>query len=368
MPARATAPRTSRPSLEQVARRRLAGQHLLRPLEDPASVVAALGAVQAQDYHGAKWALGLRAHGATDATVERAFDEGALLRTHVLRPTWHFVAPSDLRWMLRLTGPRVSRAMAYYNRILELTPDVFRRSHRAIERALRGGRHSTRQELARALREAKVGAVHTQRLAHLVMQAELDGLVCSGPRRGKQFTYALLEERVAKGPAFARDEAMAELARRYFATRGPATVEDFAWWSGLTRRDAREAVHLLGRVAREVVEGVTYFALGSVPVAARAATAFLLPNYDELFIGLKDRHAMRQRLARLPAAPPAQAMFAHVVVIDGQLVGEWRRGGDPRAVRLRLFVPLGRSEERALDAAVRRYGTFLGAEVTAERV
>jgi hypothetical protein len=361
-----------RTTLERIARRRLARQHLLRPLRDPAAVVSALGAVQAQDYAGAKWALGVRAAGATDASVERACDAGAILRTHVLRPTWHFVAPADIRWMLRLTGPRVSRAMAYYNRLLELTPAVFRRSHAAIERALRGGRHLTRPELAAVLRRARIGAVHTQRLAHLVMQAELDGIVCSGPRRGKQLTYALLEERVPRAAPLAREEALAELSRRYFATRGPATAADFAWWSGLTVRDARHAVGLLGRAAeRETMDGAVYYAVEIGEAAPlRSPAAFLLPNYDELFIGLKDRRAFGDRLARARRPVPPGAVFVHVLVIDGQVVGDWRRAdeGRRRRIRWRVRAEITRAEERALEAAARRYSAFLGAPLAVDRV
>ena len=335
-------------------------------------MVAALGAVQAQDYHGAKWALGQRTRGATAQSVERAFDAGAIVRTHVLRPTWHFVTPADLRWLLVLTAPRVSQAMAYYNRLLELTPAVFRRSHAAIARALRGGRHLTRAELALVLRRAKVGPVRTQRLGHLMMQAELDAVVCSGPRRGNQFTYALVEERVPPARPRARDDALAELARRYFLTRGPATVHDFAWWSGLAVRDARKAVDLLGRtLARETIEGTTYFS-GEIapPSRLRSPAAFLLPNYDEYFIGLKDRRAIRQRLARTHPALPPDAMFAHVLVLDGQLVGDWQRAdeGGRRVVTLRCLTPLTRGEQRALDGAVGRYSAFLGAPVAAQRV
>src|SRR6185503_5208102 len=157
------------------------------------------------------------------------------------RPTWHFVCPADIRWLLRLTGPRVGQAMAYYNRMLELTPAVFRKSHAALARALRGGKHLTRTELSAVLQKAKIGPARGQRLGHLMMQAELDGVICSGPRRGKQFTYALLEERVAPAPMPAREQMLAELARRYFRARGPATAHDFAWWSSLALRDVREA-------------------------------------------------------------------------------------------------------------------------------
>src|SRR5262245_13711580 len=165
-----------------------------------------MGAVQAQEYTDAKWALALRMRQASDATIERAFASGALLRTHVLRPTWHFVTPADIRWMLALTGPRISAAMSTYNRRLELDAAAFRRSQRLIAAALRGGAQLTRQELKAVLERGGIRADGVQRLAHIVMQAELDGVICSGARRDKQFTYALLDERAPAVPALSRDK------------------------------------------------------------------------------------------------------------------------------------------------------------------
>jgi hypothetical protein len=193
---------------------RLFNQKLLRSdFRSPAEVVRWLGAVQAQDYPAAKWGLALRAPGVSDADVERAFEEGDILRTHVLRPTWHFVAPSDIRWMLSLTGPRVHAAQAYYYRILGLDPKTRRRSRAAVERALRGGAALTRAELALVLKRHRI-AVDGLRLAHLMADAELEGVVVSGPRKGKQFTYALLEERAPGAPDLPREEALAELTLR----------------------------------------------------------------------------------------------------------------------------------------------------------
>ena len=164
-------------------------------LEEPADVVGWLAAVQAQDYAGAKWALGLRLQGATDDEVERAFADGAVLRTHLMRPTWHFVTPADIRWLLALTAPRVHAANAFMYRKLELDSRRFQESRAALTRALRGDEHLTRDELRGVLQKAGVAADDGMRLAYLMMHAELDGVVCSGARRGKQFTYALMDAR-----------------------------------------------------------------------------------------------------------------------------------------------------------------------------
>jgi hypothetical protein len=246
--------------------------------------------VQAQDYSGAKWAIGLRARGVTEVDVDRAFDAGAILRTHVLRPTWHFVAPDDIRWMLDLTAPRIHAANGYAYRLCELDASVFRRSRKVLARALRGGRARTRSELASALRSEGIAA-EGLRLAALMMDAELEGIIVSGPRRGKHFTYALLEERAPSARTLTREEALAELAKRYFASHGPATLRDYAWWSGLTAREANAGIEAVAPALRkEVIGSQTRWSVGAkVPQPGASATAHLLPNYDEYLVAYKDR-------------------------------------------------------------------------------
>jgi Winged helix DNA-binding domain len=361
-------------SRTNVAQRRLAAQHLAAPtLESPADVVRRLGAVQAQDYGGAKWALAMRTRGgADDSVVEQAFSDGSILRTHLLRPTWHFVAPADIRWMLALTAPRISAAMAHYNKKLELDTTVFRRSNRALFNALRDGKQMTRRELGAVLRRARINVDGTQRLAHLMMQAELDTVVCSGARRDKQFTYALLDERVPPTPPLDRDEALLELTRRYFATRSPATPHDFAWWSGLTVADATKGIRLAGTaLEREVIDDRTYWFDRSADVRASAKSkAFLLPNYDEFFIGFKDRSAIAHRLRSTDLVTGGDAVTANVIIVDGQLVGGWKRTvtKDAVVVDLKLLVRLTKAEQRAVHSAVESYGNFLGlrAELTGD--
>jgi hypothetical protein len=349
-----------------VVRERLANQFLTTPgLDTAAEVVRALGAVQAQDYAGATWALSLRSRDTPDAEIERAFGAGEILRTHVLRPTWHFVAPEDIRWMLALTGPRVSAAMAYYNRRLELTPAVFRRSHAAIANALRGGKQLTRLELRAVLERARIGAIAGQRLGHLMMQAELDALICSGARRGKQFTYALLDERVPFVAPRDRDDALLELTRRYFRTRGPASLRDFSWWSGLTIADCRRGVHLAGSQLEPLTLNDTSCWLmprGTSAPKARGA-AHLLPNYDEYFIGFRDRSSIGERLlGDIGLATGGNALVGHIVFVGGQIVGAWKRSFDERTVtiHLTLLTRLTHAESRRVAAQTRRLGKFLG--------
>jgi hypothetical protein len=198
-----------------IARQRLINQGLVKPtLETAGDVVARLGAVQAQDYAASKWGIAQRTSGLTDAQIETEIDDGTIVRTHVLRPTWHFVAAADIGWMLALTAPRVHAANAYWYRSLEVDDAVALRSRRVIEKALIGGRHLTRAELGQSLTAARIQITNPTRLACIVMRAELDGLICNGARRGKQFTYSLLDSRVTRSTVLERDAALSELARR----------------------------------------------------------------------------------------------------------------------------------------------------------
>lgn len=345
-----------------IARRRLAAQRLTgATLAKPADVVGKQCAVQSQDYAAAKWALGLRCRTAGDAVVERAVSDGSIIRTHVLRPTWHFVLPADIRWMLALTASRVLATMAATHRTLELDDATVRRSRTALTGALRDGRHLTRDELAPILGIRRAGLVQSSRLLHLLMRAELDGIICSGARRGRQSTYALLDERVPPAPALERDEALLELTRRYFATRGPATAHDMAWWSGLTVRDARRGIEMAGEsLQRETIDDQMYWFTDTVSAKARSPNAHLLPNYDEYFIGYRNRSAILER-ARASNAN-MDALGTHAIELDGQIVGGWRRTLKKGHVDIDLtpVVRLKAAEREAVAGAAERYAAFLG--------
>ena len=341
---------------------RLANQHLVRQTVSRASeIVRIFGAVQAQEFTAAKWGLAQRTRGAIDSEGEEEIGSGAILRTHVLRPTWHFVAPEDIRWMLALTAPRVKTAMASYDRKLELDAAVLRRSREVLTQALTGGKQLTRKELAQELTRAGVHADGTQRLAHLVMHAELDGLICSGARRGKQFTYALLDERVPATKEMERDEALRELATRYFTTRGPATVDDFSWWSGLTKGDAKRATEIAGKEFECALIGKReYWFKPRQLTKPRAPIARLLPIYDEYFIGLKDRTAMQAKLDPKTLSTSIALLFRHVIAVDGQIVGgwNWTSKGNSVVVELKPLTRFGKAEREAIATEIDRFKAF----------
>ena len=351
------------PQIDPCAQR-LATQHLIAPKSDKASdVVSLLGAVQAQDYAMSKWALGQRMRGATDATIEEEINNGGILRTHVLRPTWHYVAPADIRWMLALTGPRVKATLRHYDRDLGVESPVIHAAQKVMTKVLQGGNYLTRAELAERMTKAGIRTDGTERLSRVVMHAEVDGLICSGPRRGKQFTYALLEERVPPAKEMDREASLRSLAGTYFATRGPATEADFAWWSGLTMADARVAIQSLDSSIQMIeIGGRKHWLATKSATKAKSPLVRLLPNYDEFFIGLKDRSAMHRKLKSLGIQTSLGALSGHLLIIDGQIAGGWKQTIKPRAamVKIRLLRPLTRTQEGAVEAEATRLAAFLG--------
>ncbi len=351
-----------------IARQRLINQGLVKPtLKTATEVVARLGAVQAQDYGASKWGIAQRTAGLTDSEIEREIDDGMIIRTHVLRPTWHFVVAADIGWMLALSAPRVHAANAYWYRWLEVDDALARRSRTVLTKALRDGKQLTRAELGQVLTRARIQITSPQRLACIVMRAELEGVICSGARRGKQFTYALLEERVARPTALEREAALFELTRRYFTTRGPATVDDFAWWSGLTKADAKQGVEAAAKhLEHQSIDGRSYwFPAAEHAVRISSSLAHLLPNYDEYFVGLKDRSAFGARLKASGSGARTDALSGHVLIVNGQNVGGWRRTivGRTVVIEPKLLIRLSEAERRAVGVAARRFGRFLALPV-----
>lgn len=360
---------------DDIVRRRLSNQCLRGPLPDiPQDVVGRLVAVQAQDPGQAKWSIGRRVTRATEAQLDRAYADGAILRTHVLRPTWHFVRPQDIRMLLAATAPRVRARMASRLRQLGLDDAALERSRALLAAALRGGRHVTRAEAAAVLSEGGVG-VAGQRLPHILMDAELHALICSGFPRGKQHTWALLDERAPGARVVSRARAVAELARRYFISHGPATAKDLAAWATLTMSDVRTGIAAAGaRLRREEVGGLAYWSAasdsggaGPGDPAAIGPTVHLLQGYDEYVMGYREtRHLMaRPGSSWSPSTPP---VFSLVMLIDGRMAGTWRR----RTVRGRVLVevashqPLDVGQRQALEDEAARYGEYLGVAISVQ--
>ena len=330
---------------------RLHSQLLARnPAATAHEVVAHFGAVQAQDYLGALWAVGLRMRAAVESDVERALAERSIVRCWPMRGTLHFVAAEDARWMLELLAPRVlSRHRARLQRDFELDPRTLSRSRTLIERALQGGNALTRPEIYATLEKARI-STRASRGLHILFALAHEHLICFGARRGKQPTFVLLDEWLPATKPRPREDALAELARRYCTGHGPATAADFAWWSGLTLKEANEGFALADVQCESSAKS-----MGVTP------SVHLLPPFDEYTVAYKDRSAIIDpTFARRVNA--GGGILNAVVVVNGLVAGTWKRDLHDKFVDITIspFRTLTARETRSLEKEGARYAKFLG--------
>ena len=340
-----------------IAHQRLHNQHLLSGLSSAEDVVRSLGAVQSQDFAGAKWAVGQRTKSTTDEGITDLFNAGKILRTHMLRPTWHFVAPEDIRWMQMLTAPRVHMFNKYYYKKLDLDETTLKRGCEVLAQTLRGHHYLDRKAVQLVFQKAGITASGLK-LTYLIMYAELEAVVCSGPIQGKQHTLALLAERAPQAVSLSHEAALAELTRRFFTAHGPATMQDFAWWSSLTMTEVKQGLSLI-KTQCETVDGKAFYFVEAANASIVSPVVHLLPNYDEYIIAYKDRRPFAQ--LQLDNTPTYADLSYHFVTLDGQLVGGWKRGSASKActVELNLFKKLSSAQQKELENAAKRLESFL---------
>jgi hypothetical protein len=331
----------------------------------PEEIVSWMVAIQAQEYAMAKWAIGLRLNGVKETEVEQAINEGRILRTHVLRPTWHFVSPFDIRWLLELTAPRVHAFNAYQYRKNGLDSAVFNKCNDIIVKNLEGGKFLTRSVMNEAFIQAGI-VTDGVGLSCIMMQAELDGIICSGPRQGKQFTYALIDERVPPTTALTKEEALSQLALRYFTTRGPATMQDFVWWSGLTVKEAKIGIaNLPPYFVHLRIDGQEYiFAPGNPKAPEHPAHSFLMPDFDEYGIAYKNRDAIL--LPQHTSANGERPVFPfnRMVIMNGSIAGAWQRNIKNKEINVEIapLYSLTDQENDLIEKAVDRFRSFYNSD------
>jgi hypothetical protein len=321
-----------------------------------------LCAIQAQDFPMSKWAVGTRLPDSTEKSVEMAIDSGEIIRTHVLRPTWHLVSAEDIYWMLELSAPQIKTAARSRDRELELTEEAFSHCNTLLEKWLRDSNFKPREELTKLLADAGFSN-DNNRVSHILMRAEIEGIIGSGTIKGGKQTYALLAERVPVKKLMKHDEAAAELARRYFTSHGPATMPDFAWWSGLPVKECRQAIEAIKHdFLAEVVDGETYYfhpAL-SVPNTENEAV-YLLPAYDELIISYKNREATLTYENHLKTVSN-NGFFRPAIVHNSQVIGIWKRSINKEKVILETeyFGNPGKTIQKQVEKEFEKYVQFLG--------
>jgi hypothetical protein len=331
----------------------LIGTELKRPHE----IVSWLGAVQAQNFNMAKWAVGVRLSGITDGEVEQAINQGEIIRIHIMRPTWHLVAKNDIRWMLELTAPRIISALRSSDKILEITPDVIKNAYSVIEKELQKRIHPTRQEIGKVLTENKISCEDSRRLNHIMYHAELDGLVCNGTVRGKQQTYSLLDEKAPKTDIFHKEEALEKLARKYFQSHSPATLQDFAWWSGLTVTDAKRGMEQIkADFHEEKIGEITFFVSATPSKPLNEDLIRLLPAFDEYFVSYKDRQHIVPT-EHYDKVASQNGLFKPMIIKNGKIIGIWEKKG--ASVATELFEKQNEKTINLIKKASDGYKQFL---------
>ncbi len=349
-----------------IAALRLHNQQIARTRFDkPEQIVAWMGGIQGQDYSGAKWSIGLRLQNATDADVERAINERKILRTWPMRGTLHFVAVAEVRWVLALTSPKNIAGSALRRQRLELDDKTLARSREVFIKALRGGKQKTRDELYALLERANISSAK-QRGYHILWNSALHGLICFAAMRNKEQTFALLDEWAAPAKKIPRDEALAELALRYVTSRGPATLQDFIWWSGLSAGDARAGFDAVkSNLVQESVNKQTYWMPPDITLPKEVASAFALPGFDEYLLGYQDRNAVLDKAHAEKVCPGGNGMFASTIIINGRVVGTWKRTIKKAGIEITVmpFTILNMADQKSFAEAANRYGEFLNKPV-----
>jgi hypothetical protein len=350
-------------NLTDIAAIRLASQQIAETkFKGAKELVGWMGAMQAQDYAMVKWAMGVRLPGATEQDIEAALSNGEIIRIHLLRPTWHVVSSEDIHWLLDLTAPRLKASLKTRHRQLELSEAILNKSNAIFEEALSGGKHLTREELTAELKKANI-ATDNNRLSHLLYWAELEGLLCSGGTKEGKTTHALLQERVPKTKSLTREEALATLAQRYFTSHGPATLQDFVWWSGLSVGEARQGLEMVkAAFSSETVDSQTYWLTPSTAISKRdEESAFLLPAFDEFIISYKDRRASLP-LENHKKSVSDNGIFWPIIVVNGQVMGNWKRTvkKDKVLVETKFFQQPDTITRGRVEKAAMPFSNFLG--------
>ena len=348
--------------LKEIAKMRLINQQIAgTKFKTVKEVVQWMCALQAQDYNMAKWAVGIRFPGSAEKMIDTAVNSGEIIRTHVLRPTWHFVLPDDIYWMIELAASRFKASFKSRWDSMGLTEIIFKRSNSIIKKALTNGEHLTREELVTKLEKEKI-PTNEQKIFHIMFRAELEGIICSGSVKNKKQTYALLRERVPKSKILNREEALANLAYRYFSSHGPATLQDFIWWSGLKVKDARQALEMIKSkfISEKISTQVYWFDNSFSLPTTKKKSIYLLPAYDEFIISYKDRSAA------IPVEDQKKAIsnngiFRPTILINGQVAGIWKRTikKDKVIIETRFFHSPDEATKRSIKSAAERYGNFL---------
>lgn len=351
--------------LKNIAQLRLQSQLLLgHKLNTPKQVVQWMGAMQAQNHDMAKWAVGVRLEGFNDKEIEKSLEDGSIVRTHAPRPTWHLIAGEDIRWMLKLSEPGIKKSISYTCRKMGLNEKVFDQCNDIIAKVLSGNNHLTRNELSQELQIAGID-IDSYRLGYIIYYAETTGVMCNGTRKGKEITYALLDEKVPYVAPLPREEALAKLALRYFTSHGPATLDDFTWWSGLSKGNSRLALaSIQSNLGSMEIGDITFWFSPGLLDVPKQDTTYLLPAFDELLVSYKERSpSLHSHFSKKVVTP--NGIFKPIIAINGKVIGIWKRTITKNHILLEpdYFNSSDKLNKKELLEAGMKYGAFMDSKI-----
>ncbi len=355
--------------LQDIPHARLANQHISSVISSgPVEVVRSLGALQAQMYKDALWAVGLRCKDTTQSKVEDAIVRRKLIRTWSMRGTWHLVPPSEVRWMLSLYP---DEPIPNYQRKNGLTDQILERGLEIIRSAFKDNEQLTYKEIGSILAKSGIKELKMMEVQrHITRRAGRKGMICFSGYVGNQPAFRLLEAMIPKTSQYGRERSLAKFARVYFDSHGPATFSDFAWWSGLRMSEAREGVAMIKSGLKEIVlSGKSYWApkKGRLP-NRNESSEYLLPSFDEYVISYSDRSAVVRPEDAKKIINGSTLRFLPTVISDGNVVGTWKRlsHSNKTVVRITPFRKLTKEQKLGVRETANRYGSFLESEVVVE--
>lgn len=346
---------------EDIAQLRLSNQQLtMKDLNSAKDLVNWMGAVQAQDFGMSKLAISSRLKNSNEEKINTSLDNAEILRTHLLRPTWHLVSADNIYWILNLSAPRLKRILKNRLKDLEISKFVLIKSFKILERNLDGNKSLSRKKIVELFKEEKI-KTNENRASHILMQAELNGLICSGTTNKNDTTYALLEERVPIKNNFSKEESLSKLALKYFQSHSPAAICDFVWWSGLTIKDAQIALNSIkSDLNCEKIEGKELWFTDTFKFISHVNNSiFLLPAYDEFIISYKDRSASISN-EKYRKAISINGLFRPTIVVNGKVIGIWKRKieKDNNLIEIELFENQNKSIKSKIKNEAKKLKSF----------
>lgn len=326
----------------------------------PHEIVSWMGAMQSQALDMAKWAIGTRLENQKIKDIEDALNTGQIIRTHILRPTWHFISAEDIHWMFDLSNPRLKPIYRSYTKIVKADESIIYHAIPFVEKVLAGGKHLTKEEIGTALLSQNITLDDTH-LRMVINYSEMEGIIVNGLVKGNKQTFTLLEEWAPRKETISKEEALERLARRFFTSHAPATVQDFAWWSGLSLTECRKGIECIkSNLICETINGREFWMKNDLKIPSPdKASALLLPPFDEFVVSYKDRSEIIKD-SHYSKVMTKNGLFSPTIMLNGEIIGSWKKTiqkGTPK-VELSFFEKTPLKIQKLFAPEIKRIENF----------